>query len=165
MFSHRHCSRIPLAQASGAQSPGKRRGAVIAEGAIVLSVMIVVLFTMFDLGLAVLMQNSLSEATRRLARAASVRGSKAPAALGTWGTVTINSHAGDGSAASAALIPALVAMEREKVNFKLQWLDADNGYGNRVQVTVTYQFKPMVPLFLGSSAINLTSSSTIRISH
>jgi Flp pilus assembly protein TadG len=58
------------------RSCSKRRGAVILEGAIVICVFLVILLGTLDLGLAILRNNTLSEATRRLARAASFQGEK-----------------------------------------------------------------------------------------
>ena len=51
--------------------PASRRpGAALLEGTIVLAVFLTIIFAMFDIGLAVMRQNSLAEAARRLARTA-----------------------------------------------------------------------------------------------
>ncbi|MFX8976598.1 TadE/TadG family type IV pilus assembly protein, partial [Acinetobacter baumannii] len=67
-----------------------RRGVVAVESAVVLSVFLLVLFGLIDLGLAVLNYNNLREAAQQLTRVAAVRGSNAAPQYTTWGPATYN---------------------------------------------------------------------------
>jgi Flp pilus assembly protein TadG len=142
-----------------------RRGAAAVEGAVVIGVFLIVLFGMLDVGLAVLQQNSLSEGVRRLARAAIVHGSLARNTSTAWGPASLSGLASDGSEPAATIQPVLIAMDSSQVAFTLEWLDGENQPDQRVRATLTYQHVPMVPLILGTTPINLSASSTMRIAH
>jgi hypothetical protein len=142
-----------------------RRGAAIVEGAFVLSVLLTVLFGMFDVGLAVLRQNTLAEAVRVLARSAIVHGALANSQVGAWGAGTISTTAADASPAASVVKPLLVTMNPSAVSLSLQWLDGDNQPGHRVVAKLSYQHQPMIPFILGSAPINLSATSTMRIAH
>ena len=146
-------------------SQTRRRGATVVEGAIVIGVFLVVLFGILDLGFAVLHHNSLSEAARRLAREAIVHGEDATPEQTAWGPTAVSGTASDGSEYSASLVPELVTFRRENVHFSLEWLDAANRPNDRVRVTVTYGYEPMIPFVLGKSAIPLRAVTTMRIAH
>lgn len=150
------------AEAFGA--PG-RRGAVAVEGAVVLGVFLLILFGMFDVGLAVMRQNTLSEAARRLARAAIVRGTMAPDSIGSWGPATVSGSAADGSPYAGAVRPILVAMDHDLVSFRIEWLDGDNGTTDRVRASVSFPHRPMVPFILGTAPLELSATSIMRIAH
>ncbi len=62
----------------------KRRGAVLVEGGIVLTVMLIFLLGFFDLGVAVTRYNALSESARRAARTVIVRGEDATTLGASW---------------------------------------------------------------------------------
>src|SRR5580704_2916884 len=64
---------------------GLRRGVTTVESAFVLSVLFLILFVLFDLGLAVFQYNTLSAVACRVARTAIVRGSAAPPNQASWG--------------------------------------------------------------------------------
>lgn len=142
-----------------------RRGAAAVEGAFVLSVLLTVLFGMFDVGLAVMRQNTLTEAARLLARSAIVHGALASSQAGAWGAGTISSTGADASPAAAVVKPLLMTMDPSAVSLTLRWLDGDNQPGHRVVATLNYQHQPMTPFILGSGPINLSATSTMRIAH
>ena len=87
------------------QTAGRRRGAVVVEGAIVLTSLIVILFGMLDLALLVLESNTLAEAARRLCRQAVVHGQMAAPRMTTWGPGSLTGTAGDGTEVALALAP------------------------------------------------------------
>jgi Flp pilus assembly protein TadG len=142
-----------------------RRGAVVVEASFVLSVFLVILFGMFDLGVAVMRQNTLSEAVRLLARTTIVHGQLSNGHAGAWGPATISGTASGSSGPAAAVQPMLVGMDPSTVGMTVQWLDGDNQPGHRIQATLTYQYTPLVPFILGTSPINLSATSTMRIAH
>lgn len=142
-----------------------RRGAVIVEGAVVLGVALLVLFAILDLGLAVLHYNALSEGARRVARAAIVRGAMAEPAMTAWGPKPFTGTGASESEIAASLQPALAAIDPSRVTLQVEWLDGDNQPGDRVQVTVSESYLPVVPFFSMQGAIQLRAVSSMRIQH
>jgi Flp pilus assembly protein TadG len=143
----------------------RRRGAAVIEGAVVLSGLFVVLFGMLDLGLAVLEFNTLSEASRRLCRQAVVHGQMAAPQMTAWGPATVSGTASDGTQYAQALSPELATFELSNVKYTINWPDGSNRYDDRVQVTVTYKYQPMMPFVLGSSAVPLQAVTTMQVGH
>lgn len=129
-----------------------------------LAVFLSALFAMFDLGLAVLRYNTLSECSRRAARVAIVRGEKAPetARLGheTWMGTAADAHS-----LPDHVRPLLVSMSPEDVQFSAQWPDGGNQIGQRVRIELAYRHEPLLPQLFGTSGWELRASSTMRIVH
>lgn len=142
---------------------GRRCGAALVEGTIVLSVFIVIVFTTCDLGLAVLRQNALAEAARRLARAAIVRGEDSEPQLDDWGPATYSNSAAHNSMMAATVRPALVTMRPSSVQVRLTWPDGDNESGQRVTARVSYDHQPIMPFLFGGGPLELHGESTMRI--
>jgi len=142
-----------------------RSGVAAVEAAVVLSVFLVVLLGSLDLGLAVLKNNTLAEAARRLARAAIVRGSSSSSIHTVWGPTTYNGTANDGSQYAKVVNGVLVAVNSADVKLRLEWPDGGNDSGNRVSATVTTTYQPMIASIFGSSPYTLHASSTMRIEH
>jgi|HubBroStandDraft_6_1064221.scaffolds.fasta_scaffold21690_3 Flp pilus assembly protein TadG len=147
------------------QSFPNRRGVAVVEGAVVLASLFVVLFGMLDLSLLVLESNTLAEAARRLCRTAVVHGLMASPQMTVWGPTTVSGTAGDGTEYAQALNPELVTFILTNVNYVINWPDGGNQPGNRVQVTASYQYQPMMPLILGSSPIPVTVATTMQVAH
>lgn len=143
----------------------RRRGAALVEGAFVLSVLIVILFTILDLGLLTVRQMALSEGARRVARAAAVRGAKATGHLSTWGPADMEIDGASTGGPSDVLRPILVAMDPAQVSVRLRWPDGDFQTDDRVRVELSYAHQPMMPFVLGNAPIVLTSTSVVRIHH
>ena len=133
----------------------RRRGVALVEGAVVLFVLLVLLFGMLDLGLLVLDYNTLSEATRRLARAAIVHGQMAAPQQTVWGPTTISGTAADGSQYALALKPELATFNLSNVNYSLAWPSGSNQPGSQVTVTATYVYQPIFTYLLGTAPIQL----------
>lgn len=142
-----------------------RRAAVILEGAIVISVFLVILIATMDLGLAVLRHNVLSEASRRLARTASVHGEKAAPESTTWGPAKYKGTAGDGTEYANSVEDILVTMNPQSVVLTLEWLDASNESGQRVRATVQMKHSTIIPYLFGDKDLQLTAVSQMRIEH
>ena len=113
-----------------------------------LGVFLFIVFGMLDLGLLVLEYNTLSEAARRLARVAIVRGQMSAPQLTAWGPDHYGKR-GRRHGIRYYLKQELVTFNLSQVNYSLQWLDATNQPGYRVQITLTYQYQPIVPYVLG----------------
>jgi Flp pilus assembly protein TadG len=143
----------------------KRQGATAVECAIVLSAFFIILFGMLDLGLAVLDYNTLTEATRRLCRQAIVHGQLASPQMTPWGPTTVTGTASDGTAYGQALSAELATFTLNEVHYAITWPDGANSYDSRVQVTVTYNYQPMMPLILGTSNILLQTATMMHVQH
>jgi hypothetical protein len=125
-------------------------------------------FGMLDLSLALLRTNLLSEASRRGARLAIVHGQMAPAGTdgGPWGPTTINVAAStSGVPIVDDIKPMLVGMDPSQVTIKVEWLDGGNAVGQRVRVTVSGSYQPMMTFIFGNPSIPLSASSTMPIAH
>jgi Flp pilus assembly protein TadG len=157
-----------------------RRGAAVAEAAIVLPVFLTLCLGMIDLGVAVFQNNVIAEASRQGARIASVHGSLAPSGWngGPWGT-TAYSGAGDSTDTIPTTIRntgALVGLDAANVTISVSWPDGSNVASppsytnvnpgtNRVQVTVSTTWTPILGFFLGNNAQTLSATSVMPIAH
>lgn len=142
-----------------------RRGAVAVEGAIVLIVFFMVMFALFDIGLAVVRYNMLSLAARSAARAAVVHGSEAPPQLTTWGPESYSGTAADGSEVAQVAAPYLTTMDLGSVSITMTWPDEDVQADDRVTVKMSYRNVPLTPLLSGLGTMTLSATSTMRIVH
>ena len=148
------------------QARPKRRGAAMAEVAVIGLLFLMLIMGLLDLGIGVYRYNLVCQAARQGARQAIVHGALAPSQIGSWGPATYGPTPASGSNAIAvALQPYLTGIEPSTVTIKYQWLDGDNQFGHRVQVTVTYSYKPMMTFIFGSPTYNLGTVSTMRIAH
>lgn len=140
--------------------PSQRTGAVMVEVAVVLSVTLVVLFTMLDLALAVARYNCLSDCARRVARAVIVRGEMSSVPLGP---IEWNGTASDSYPPSQAISGMLTTMRAEDVAMRVTWPDGENKPGQRVHIDLSYQHVPVLGAIF--SPWELTASSTMVIVH
>lgn len=144
--------------------PPLRCGATMVETAIVLGTLLLLLLGMFDVALGVLRHNVISDAARRLARAAAVHGEMAENGMTTWGPTTYERTAADGSEMAATVRPLLITMQPEDVQLQIAWPDGSAEPGELVRVTVRYRHEPLVPLLVGTN-IELRAESTMLIAH
>ena len=157
--------RLRLAPATTVRArPAIRRGVAVVEGAVVLTVLLLMLFVMLDLGLAVARYNILAATARQLARSAIVRGSQAPPALAAWGPATHSGSAADGSEISQAAARWLAAIPLSDVAVTVRWPDAGNREGDRVEVELRY-FHDALPILGFGSGFDLRAQSSMRIVH
>jgi Flp pilus assembly protein TadG len=148
-----------------AQHTSRPRGVTVVESALVLSTLLMILLTMLDMGLAVLQNNSLSEAARWTAREAIVRGEKAPPERTAWGPSTYDGTAADQTEQAAVVRKSLTAFNPADVHVRLEWPDGGNEIDRKVRVTLTYQYEPILPFpFLGN-LYRLSAVSTMTITH
>jgi hypothetical protein len=133
------------------------------ESALVLGVFALLILGLLDRGLMAFQNNVLSEAARRVAREAIVRGSLAEPAE-VWGPATYDAAASDGTAMAATLRNWLFNIDPDGARLRIEWPDGTNEPDSRVRVTVTYRYEPVVPLLAGS-AVDLVAESTMRVAH
>jgi Flp pilus assembly protein TadG len=142
----------------------RRRGVSIVEGAIVLSVTLLLVFGGLDLGIAATRYNALCESACRAARAAAVRGSSAQK-LGTLGPATMEFTADASNPIADSFRYLLPTMNPSEVHARVEWTDGTNNPDDRVRVTLQYQHYPVLPLFLGYGGFSLQSISVMAVDH
>lgn len=146
----------------------RRLGAVAAEAAIVLPAFFTIVFGMLDLSIALLRNEMLSEIARTGARTAMTHGQYAKSGWngGAWGPTSISAYANtSGTPIVDALKPLLIGFDLSATQVKVDWPDGGNSVQQRVRVTVTSTYKPILSFVLGSKTINLSGSSTMPIAH
>jgi Flp pilus assembly protein TadG len=140
-----------------------RTGTSIMECAITLPVLLFVLFSLLDLGIAATRYNALAEVSRRIAREAILHGSLAPDASGTWGPGEFTGTMADGSAMLATAHRMIPTMNGGDVTVHVTWPDNDNSPRDRVQVEVGYRHDPLIPAICPWGQIDLRSVATMHI--
>ena len=143
-----------------------RRGATAVEMAIVLLTFLILVFGMLDLGIGVFKYHLLAQAARQGARQAIVHGSLATK-LGSWGPAAYSGNAADGTAIANYIKPMLA--DPSNVAITATWIDGGNAPvpppGNRVTVTVSAPYKPIMLFIFGNQSYTLRASSTMYIAH
>jgi hypothetical protein len=119
---------------------------------------------MLDLSLAVFRAQVLSQAARQGARAAIVRGEYADQ-LGIMGPSTLSGNASASDAVSTAVRNQLVAVSANDVSVRAEWIDAGNKVEDRVRVTVSATYTPVITYVFGQPTWTLQASSTMSIAH
>jgi Flp pilus assembly protein TadG len=142
-----------------------RRGVAAVEAAIVLSVFLLILFVMIDLGLMVLDYNLLCDGAQQFCRQAIVHGSKSAPQETMWGPTTVQGNGGDGSQYSQSFQQDLTTLPLANVNYKLEWPNGTNRPDDPVRATLTYQYSPMIPFVLGNKPIALEAVCTMAVDH
>ena len=158
-----------------------RRGVTLVEAAIVLLVFLMLVLGMLDLGLGVLHYNTVSHAARQGVRQAIVHGWMAPSGWygGPWGPPgnypggngTTSSYTVNGANSSDWIVKAFqdqgafAGLDPNKVTIQVQWLDGSNNPDNRVSVTVSSSYSPIMTWIFGNPSITLGATSTMLIAH
>ncbi|GAA4436369.1 TadE/TadG family type IV pilus assembly protein [Bremerella cremea] len=138
-----------------------RRGATLVEGALVMMILFVTLFGIFDFGLAVVRQNMLDEAAYRLARAGAIRGEDSQ--LDQWGPVTIESVLGDEPDLLSVIGPANYLIDTRLVNVRMAWEEGMATTNSELTVTLQYNQPLLLGGLWGVPSIPLASRVVERI--
>jgi Flp pilus assembly protein TadG len=144
--------------------PGKRRGAVLTEFALVLPIVVLLIFGLLVGALGVFRYQQVATLAREAARYASVHGGQFQKE--GWGTA-----ATPAVVYSNAIQAQAVALDPNHLSYAITWDHpskaplyyddaAQSWRTNRVRVTVTYAWIPQ--LFFGN--VNLTSTSVMPMS-
>jgi hypothetical protein len=141
------------------------------EALLSLLLFLTLLFGALDLGLAVFRHHVLTQTARQISRAAIVHGSLADR-LGPWGPDTLaGTVAGGGgdedplSEIQAIAEPSLVGIPPQDATLQVEWIDGGNEPLDRVRVTVTTPFSPIMTFIFGNPSFDLTAQSTMQIAH
>jgi Flp pilus assembly protein TadG len=157
------------------RSRRRRRGATAIEAALTLSLLVTLVLGMLDLGLWVSRQHMLAHAARQIARQAVVHGALATK-LGKWGPATITTNAvapnpvnpNDASSVIRKIASdSLTDWNRSQVTVKVTWPDGGNDptLEQRVRVTLTGPYHPIMTFIFGNPAYTLSAASTMQIAH
>ena len=143
-----------------------RRGAALVGTAVTIMVFVAMILGMVDFGILVLRHHVLAQATRQLARRVIVHGDLSTE-MGTWGPTTVNIYADDPGEMGTIVRNNLVAINPANVSIQVQWIDAGTSVQahDRITVTTTAPFQPMLTFLFGNPTFTLTASSTMPIAH
>jgi Flp pilus assembly protein TadG len=142
-----------------------RRGTTLVESAIVLGSVCMLLLGMLEISLALVRLNAVSEAARRISRAAITHGEKCNAAQGKWGPTTLTMTAASDHPAAAVAKPFLTALDPTLVSLQVEWPDGDAAPDSRVRVTVSTSHQSLVWSFFSTQGLVVSGQSTMRIAH
>ncbi|MGE0529392.1 MAG: TadE/TadG family type IV pilus assembly protein [Bdellovibrionales bacterium] len=146
-------------------SSRSRPGALTIESAVVFLVFFVLIVGLLDLSIATFRYNLISEAARHTARQAIVHGSLA-AELGPWGPSTVGPSPGtslDPVVESAT--KHMSGIDLNSVTVEAVWLDGNNQPGDRVQITISAHYQPILTYIFGSKPIHFQACSVMVIAH
>jgi Flp pilus assembly protein TadG len=144
----------------------RRRGAVMVEGALVLSLTLLLTLGVIILALGVYRYNQVASLAREAARYASVHG-------GQFALDTGQSMATSQSIYNNVIQPGAIGMDTSKLTYSITWDNANEMpiylanpatgqyLRNRVTVTISYNWVPEA--YLGN--ITLTSTSIMEMSY
>jgi Flp pilus assembly protein TadG len=136
----------------------------LAEGAIVVTVFLVLVFGTIDIGIAVFRHSTISNAARQGARTAAVHGALANQ-KGVWGTATATVAATANDPKADCVRPLLGGCNLSATNITMEWPQNSNAITKPVRVTVTTGFNPIMTFIFGNPTFTLSASSTMPISH
>lgn len=150
---------------SAAKGHHRRSGVAAVEGVFLLGIVLMVLFVLFDYGLAAFQFNTLSAVARRVARASALHGSMAPPQQSAWGPAEYVGTAADNSEIAQAAAPLLATMTSADVAIDVTWPDGSNDVNARVRVRISYTHHSWAPLLPTSGDLQLQAESTAPIVH
>lgn len=151
----------------------KRRGVTVVETAVIIGTFLFLVLGMLDLGVGVFRHHILSNAARHAARKAIVRGSLAPNrdSVNTWGppnfTNPYENTADQSDDIADTIRPYLVGLDPANVTIRMEWITSNEQNGrNRVTVTMTTEYRPIVMFMFGPNAsFTQRASSTMLMAH
>ena len=121
------------------------------------------LLVLLDLGIATVRYNALGHASRRVARAAAVRGADIAEHESALGPAAMAVQADDAHPLCAFARQSLPLMNPESVAVAITWPDGDNNPCSRVRVELQYVHQPIVPLIAVWGDLDLRAASTMRV--
>jgi Flp pilus assembly protein TadG len=129
---------------------GREKGSGVVEVALALTVFILLTAGVIDMSRAMMAYSTITHATARAARFAAVRSSQ-------------SDYPASNSDIENTAVTAAVGLDTEEIAVTTAW-SPNNAPGSTVQVSMTYNFSPVVPL-LPQDLIVLRGSSRMTVSH
>lgn len=140
----------------------KRRGATLVESAVVLLVLMTILWSGLEVGMAVIRFNLMAASARIIAREAAVHGELS---TDPWGIAPLSLSGNGGHSAAQLIAGQLPTLDPSQVTIELSWPDGDDQVGDRVLVTVRCVNSPVVNFATLALPNQLSASSRALISH
>jgi len=135
---------------------GRRRGASVAEMALVLPVVLLLLFGTIDFTQVVYAYTTVSEAARVGARYAMTHGSLSTSPVGP----TAND-----STVQSEVVNNAYALQSSNLTVTSSWGQGSNQAGCPVTVSATYACPLTIGKFIGINTVDVTGSTTMLITH
>ena len=139
----------------------RRPGATLVETALVLMILFVTIFGIFEFGMTAVRQNMLNEAAHRLARAGAIRGEGS--ALTQWGPEAISSTLDAQPDLIAEVGPAAYMLDASQVNVELTWQDEMATTNSELTVLITCDHPLLLGTLWGMDSILISSRAVERI--
>ncbi|MFN3153129.1 TadE/TadG family type IV pilus assembly protein [Bremerella sp.] len=147
------------------QKPLKKRfrlrGATLVETALVLMILFVTIFGIFEFGMTAVRQNLLDEAAHRIARAAAIRGEGS--SMGQWGPAAISTTLDTQADLVAEIGPASYMLDTTRVNVELSWQNDLATTNSELTVLMTCDQPLLLGSLWGMDSIQLSSRAVERI--
>jgi Flp pilus assembly protein TadG len=148
------------------REPRRRpRGAVLTEAALTLPVFLTVVLAVLDLGIGLFVQEVICQAARQGVRQAIVHGRLASPRRTSWGPTTYTAMANASGEIPAAIRTQLAVLDPARVSIRVDWIDGGNDVQQRVRVTVSTTWTPMLTSLFGSRPWTFSAASTMPIAH
>lgn len=139
----------------------RSRGATLVETALVLMILFVTIFGIFEFGMTAIRQNILDEAAHRLARAAAIRGEDS--SMGQWGPEAISTTLGSQADLVAEIGPAAYMLDTTQVNVEMSWQNNLATTNSELTVLMTCDQPLLLGTLWGMDSIQLSSRAVERI--
>lgn len=141
-----------------------RRGTSAVETGLVLMVFLTLVLGMFDMGLAVFRYHVVAQAARVGARQAIVHGGMADR-LGPWGPGAFLGTAASSHPVANEVRASLSGIDPSATEVRADWLDGSNEFEDRVRVSVSTPYRPIMTFIFGNPEFTIRAASTMLIAH
>jgi len=146
---------------------GRERGATLVEFSLTLSLFLMIVMGVLDIGLAVFRYHQLTDAARYLSRKAAVHGSQASSTMGVWGPATLQGSNGPSTPVGLLLSQRMVGVSAGVVQYVMFWPDGGNVayHDDRVGVGLQMSYTPLLTSLIGVGPFTMSTSSIVPIAH
>ena len=147
------------------RTKNSRRGIAVVEGAIVLSLILLLLIMALDMCLAMVRYNEMCRAAQKVARYSQVHGELSDTSEGKWGPAAYSGTAFDSSKYSSIARQSLLTTPHEQVQLEIQWLDGDCNELSAVRVVMRYTHQPLLPALWFNADLEFETVSNVQITY
>ena len=138
-----------------------RHGATLVETALVLMILFVTIFGIFEFGMTAVRQNILDEAAHRLARAGAIRGEDS--FMGLWGPDAISSTLDTQADLMSEIGPAAYMLDTSRVNVEMTWEDNLATTNSELTVQLTCEQPLLLGNLWGMDSVLISSRAVERV--
>lgn len=141
--------------------PIERHGASLIETSMVLMILFVILFGIFEFGMTALRQNMLDETAHRLARAAALRGEDSH--MDTWGPTSIETTLDQSPELLAEIGPATYLFDPSRIQVVMTWQNDMATTNSELTVMLSCDQPLLLGNLWGMNSIPLSSQAVERV--